>query len=1287
MQTKMSLKSSCQKNKYQNRFVALKTVYMGLLLGCISPLSAQSGTTTSSPYTPDVLRNAWLAGVGDLENNASASVKSFISRYDTPEHRTKDGLNDILNNNYNEDSGLIKLTYYAIHLDAQSAADKFAMQTDLFNSPLQQNYQLQPQDMYINALHLAIQRTDNKSLFDQLYRMVFYNNNNLTKNIFTQLSSNIITHLPALNSMPYKEPGINVDVHQRLNAGESWDAITRNWDKNAGSWKTPEALNNWGLDLTGAYYAYALGITGKDVSVGILDSGILTSHREFQDKNQQGQARIQTVNVSGTFYADHPRYSKNDAIGKTGEFHQGEPFTLSGVYNPEINDSHGTLMAGLIAASRDGNGMQGVAFNASLFMANTGGTDDNRPRGSDDLDYNVWQASYAALAAKNVILVNNSWGNNSRDPIEANFGEIQGDYATNLRIMKNAFRPFWDKNQSGHKTWLDAMRESVGKYPFIQVDATGNENLVANPLIDDMLPWFYPDLESQWLSVTGFDEDNAQVYSSCGNAKWWCVMGVSGMPSTTEDGGYMVNANGTSSAAPNISGDMALLAERFHYMTPAQLREVLLTTSTLQERDSADFSDADNCETGIRTYGCLTPIHSIAPDKPQIPNEFGWGLPNMKKAMQGFGQFTGNMLADLPAGTRDIWENSISDEAVRARRLEHNQEQAQWQQTKQEKGWLNGLPASASADDQFDYDIGERREQATHRMATDPLNGQTYTGSLTKQGDGELVLTGNNSYHGSTFIRGGTLSVDGTLSHSSVTIDNSGIGQVSPVTGFATTHGGVLAGNGQLQTVIVNAGGTVSPGHSIGRLHTGDITFNPGSVYLVEIDTNGQNDVIESQGKARLNGGTIDISLLNNTNLLATKQLPDITSQQYHILTASHGIDGQFDNVSWRKLFIDAGLNYKNDGITLHITRNSRNFASTANSRNQRALAHALEVLPINHSVQQSILLLSTTNQARHAFRQLSGQIHADIASALLNNSHYLRDTLNERLWQAQGLSPATEIQADNDGIWGSLQGAWSHVAADSNAFGYRASTYGALFGVDRPLGANTHIGLATGYTRTQLHNDNLASAKIDSIPLALYASRQWGAWSLHTGAAYHWYHNNTSRTVAYASGFGQEKSDYHASSGQFFVQTGYTWQTDRGHIEPFADIAYQLYRNNAFSEWGNAAALQGDRHITHTTTSALGLRADKLWLISKNSRLLVAGEAGWLHQYPPYATGAALNFNHPDSQFVVYSSHASHNNLALKLRTEIILNNNSRLSVSYQGLLSAHYQDNSIHAGFTQRF
>lgn len=1181
--------------------------------------------------------------------------------------------------------------------DINDIADVFSRRVSMFDSPLKQNYELHPWNMAISSLigdlskktvPVAAFDSDNLNYTDNflLYKITTSDYSMYTN--INKLVTEIIAHLPPLVVQPYKEPGISTDVNVSLNAGKSWHEVTRNWDKNAATWKTPEAMTNWGLNRMNAYYAYALGITGEGVNIGILDSGILSQHPEFQGKNAQGERRVQTVITDGVFYASHPHYlsTVNPETGtpdgsipkKNGEYVKGERFHLSGEFDPAINDEHGTWMSGVLAARRDGNGIQGVAFNANLFMANTGGTDDDRFNGSEDLDYNLFKASFDALAAKNVILVNESWGNKSRDEVENNVGNVRNDAAENLSALRRAYRSFWDKLQGGHKTWMDAMLDAGREYHYVQVTGSGNGSEDANPILRGDMPFFYPDVESRWLVVTGFDESGAQVYSQCGVAKWWCIMGVTGMPSTHVLGGYVPNSNGTSTSTPNISGAMALIAQRFPWMTPEQVREVLLTTSTLQLQDDPSLVVGNTI--GVRTYGTLLPVHDAPAGTPQVPNVNGWGLPDLKKAMQGPGQFLGRMVAEIPGGTRDIWANNISDEALRARQQEDEAEQTEWENTKQKRGWQNGLPVSASSDDRYEYETGHNREISAHNFAGDPLTDQTYVGSLTKLGDGELVLSGDNSYHGSTWVRGGKLTVDGSLLNSTVTVDGSGTGYINPVTHRITTTGGILSGAGILQDVTINAGGTVAPGHSSGTLNVRDISFNPGAIYQTEVKTNGENNRIHGSGKIMLNGGDVTVLLERRPNMLSADRVAGFTGQQYTILSADQGISGRFSGTDARHLFLKASLQYQPASVTMRIDRNGTTFASVAATPNEHAVAAAADNLVTGNPVYESLLDSTTAGEARRAFRQLSGQIHADIASTQINDSRYLRDAMNNRLVRAGG----RYIDADN-GVWVQLPGIWSH--ASDNTAGYRASTHGVLLGLDKACTESCQLGIITGYTRTSLYGNSGSKAGSDNYHLGVYGSRRWNDLSLRAGGSYTWHRFESSRQVKYGTQSDYEMARYGAHTRQVFAEVGYDRHTGGVNLEPFAGLSYVNFSNDGINENGGAAALHGDKQHTDVTQSMLGLRTDKTWKISKKTVVMLRGELGWQYQYGNLSRDIGLRFVSGDTAFLVKSVPASRDGAVVKTNVEMALNKNAVLSLGYSGLLSQHYQDNSMNVGFRWRF
>jgi len=170
-----------------------------------------------------------------------------------------------------------------------------------------------------------------------------------------------------------------------------------------------------------AEYAYALGITGLDkttnerVKIGIMDSGFLNTHTEFSPGS-----RFTPVIVNG----------------------------ISGNFIKNTNDGHGTKVTGVIGAARNGTGIEGVAFDADLFIGNTNAT-DRLLFGATPSSGNAYLASvYDAIAAKNVRLISNSWGS---QPSNENYSTLTD--LTKAYLLHN-----------GNNTWIEgATRASMGK--------------------------------------------------------------------------------------------------------------------------------------------------------------------------------------------------------------------------------------------------------------------------------------------------------------------------------------------------------------------------------------------------------------------------------------------------------------------------------------------------------------------------------------------------------------------------------------------------------------------------------------------------------------------------------------------------------------------------------------------------------------------------------------------------------------------------------------------------------
>ena len=473
------------------------------------------------------------------------------------------------------------------------------------------------------------------------------------------------------------------------------------------------------------------------------------------------------------------------------------------------------------------------------------------------------------------------------------------------------------------------------------------------------------------------------------------------------------------------------------------------------------------------------------------------------------------------------------------------------------------------------------------------------------------------------------------------------------------------------------------PGHSIGTLRTGDVTFYPGSVYAVEVGADGRSDQLQSSGVATLNGGVVSVSLENSPNLLTATEARSLLGQQFTILSASQGIQGQFAAFAPNYLFIGTALNYQPNQLTLAIARNQTTFASVAQTRNERAVATVAETLGAGSPVYESLLASDSAAQAREGFKQLSGQLHSDVAAAQMADSRYLREAVNARLQQAQALDSSAQIDSRDNGGWVQLLGGRNNVSGDNNASGYSSSTSGVLLGLDTEVNDGWRVGAATGYTQSHL-NGQSASADSDNYHLSVYGGKRFEAIALRLGGASTWHRLDTSRRVAYANQSDHAKADYNARTDQVFAEIGYTqWRV----LEPFANLTYLNYQSDSFKEKGGAAALHASQQSQDATLSTLGVRGHTQLPLTSTSAVTLRGELGWEHQFGDTDREASLKFAGSDTAFAVNSVPVARDGAVIKASAQMALTKDTLVSLNYSGLLSNRGNNNGINAGFSFRF
>ncbi|UUP16355.1 S8 family peptidase [Nitratireductor thuwali] len=296
-----------------------------------------------------------------------------------------------------------------------------------------------------------------------------------------------------------------------------------------GSTGDPEADFNWGLSAVNAKKAHQAGFTGKGVRVGVFDSGLDITHPEFS-----GRVGPDSLDIEASLLA-------------------GKPIPVSG-----DEEGHGTFVSGIIAANRDGQGTQGIAYGASLVPL-------AGDIGPDTFNVQTYFA-FTYFASRGGEIVNASLGVDESD--------APGGVADRAYL------------ETQFPDAISAVREAA-RVGVVTVWAAGNE-AADNAEAMARLPYYYPELEDTSLAVVALAHSGglASYSSKCGVATAWCLAapggeGDIGDPegvSSVASGGYMTAA-GTSFAAPHVTGGLAIAREIFPDADMGDLRKLILHTA------------------------------------------------------------------------------------------------------------------------------------------------------------------------------------------------------------------------------------------------------------------------------------------------------------------------------------------------------------------------------------------------------------------------------------------------------------------------------------------------------------------------------------------------------------------------------------------------------------------------------------------------------------------------------------------------------------------------------------
>lgn len=563
-------------------------------------------------------------------------------------------------------------------------------------------------------------------------------------------------------------------------------------------------------------------------------------------------------------------------------------------------------------------------------------------------------------------------------------------------------------------------------------------------------------------------------------------------------------------------------------------------------------------------------------------------------------------------------------------------------------------------------------------------------GNLVKDGDGVLVLNGDNTYLGETNVNGGKLIVNGNNS-SSVHYVNQGI----------------LGGSGTLNKLIVGNGGTVAPGSDssaggskIGSLTVNeDVTFKEGASYQVDVNDENQMDFIMTTQAIILEIGStilIDAYGVDSDELL---------NFQYTVLEAGGGVQGEFEFVSVLNPFFDAVLDYATDPNKvflklIQVTQPKNSYTQYAETTNQLAVARTLDELYSNllannrtsRSMPANVLTAvnSSPNKA-YALDMLSGEIHGSILSVLNNTVSNLFATPMKNLRDNLAL---TALGQETNPIWVSIEGSKGSVDKTNSTAEVDHDNINVIVGGDTEVGDGWHVGAAAAYSNGSVDvDDRKSTADTEGFTTMLFAGKSFGAVNWISATSFTVNDVESSRQVDIGTGANRINetlnADYGVRNTQLFSEVSYTQPLNSASmIEPFLAVQLNHMDSDGFTEGSGQASLTSGSTNSTQFSSLLGLRAKTAFELGTTKANLNTSLA-WKHNYNETDVSRTLAFDGYSniSRFNIYGAQMDENALLVEVGAGLVVNPNATIDLNYKGQFGNRTQNNSANFGVKVNF
>ena len=512
---------------------------------------------------------------------------------------------------------------------------------------------------------------------------------------------------------------------------------------------------------------------------------------------------------------------------------------------------------------------------------------------------------------------------------------------------------------------------------------------------------------------------------------------------------------------------------------------------------------------------------------------------------------------------------------------------------------------------------------------------------------------------------------------------------------------------------------TVAPGNSIGTLNvTGDVTLDADSTYQVELDGNGDADLIDATGSATLaSGTTLAVAVIGNENLVRN-------GDRFTVISADGGVtDNGALLTSTFAGFSFAGSVSGND---YELTAVSEALADAVTGPTAVAVATALDADQSTDDLDLLTFIATVRNQTPAQAEQtlaatqpraisatqavnerVSERFHSNLgaylrgrrlglpqlaqrrdgssgggfqlASAaatdpLLLAAYFARDAYDD---PADALRTDAAGAAETEGRWGGfaeVYGVRTDRDAAATATGSQSDTYAAQAGVDRQLDDRWLLGVSINYANTDLDfsdvsGANLGGGDVDTLRVGPYVGYADGPWSAEASLTFGYHQNEATRRVpGTGPGTGDAfEGDYDSYDLAAFIGGGYRVDVDGWRLNPRVSVQYLHAETEGFTESGGPGALVVDDADFDQLRGTAGLGVSRRFDLG-DIRLMPRVEVGYAYAFLDDGNDLSARFVGGSTAFTVAAAADDGGSVFYGAGLTALFNERTALDLGYLG-------------------